>query len=146
MGRKVITTLLILMIFITTGCSEKAPPLPKVVSGKIEIPVVQSSYCWGKLGCADYVGGKYMVKGKVPTILPSGAYIKIYFNYKPLPSQLNITQFLNDKNIEILMKEGFIKAPIKKGVYYYGISAFWKSEDSKYSKGDTSSVFVIEVK
>ncbi|WP_158442600.1 hypothetical protein [Paenibacillus sabinae] len=36
-------------------------------------------------------------------------------------------------------------APHEAGIYYYGVSAFWKTEDGLYSTGDTSSVFKIEV-
>lgn len=146
MEKKIIVIFLIAIICVTAGCSEKAPPLPNVVSGTIEIPVVQSSYSWGKLGCVDYVGGKYMVKGRVPTILPYGADIKIFFNYKPQPSMIHISQYLYDKIIEVPLKNSRIKAPAKKGIYYYGISAFWVTDDGKYSNGNTSSVFAIEVK
>ncbi|WP_310828833.1 hypothetical protein [Paenibacillus pedocola] len=30
------------------------PPLPKVIAGAAEIPVVQDSYCCDYLGCRDY--------------------------------------------------------------------------------------------
>jgi hypothetical protein len=124
----------------------KAPPLPKVVSENTVIPITQSSYCWGKLGCADYVGGKPMLKGKTPTIVTAESNIKISFDYKPAPSQLNVQQFKNDKTVEVPLKDGYFNAPIEKGVYYYGISAYWKTDDGKYSEGDTSSVFAIEIK
>jgi hypothetical protein len=146
MGKEVFAIFLIAVILVIAGCSEKAPPLPTVVSGTIEIPVVQSSYSWHKLGMADYAGGKSMVEGKVPTILTSGAIIDISFEYKPQPTLIRIKEFLNDKAIEVPFKDGFIKVPIKKGIYYYGIEAYWTTKDGKYSNGDTSSVFVIEVK
>jgi hypothetical protein len=144
-GKKVVVILLIAIIFVIVGCSEKAPPLPKVVSGTIKIPVVQSSYSWGNVS-ADYVGGEYMVKGKIPTILPSGTNIKISFDYKPQPSLLRITQFISRKTFEVKFKDGIIKVPINKGVYYYEIEAYWTTDDGKYSNGNTSSLFVIEVK
>jgi hypothetical protein len=127
------------------GCSEKTLPIPIVFSEKTEIPVTQSSYCWGKLGCADYAGGKTMLKGKTPTVVTPEANIKISFDYKPGPTQLNVQQFQDDKIVEVPLKDGYFNAPKEKGIYYYGLSAYWKTDDGKYSKGDTSSVFVIEV-
>ncbi|MBP1993005.1 hypothetical protein [Paenibacillus eucommiae] len=124
---------------------KKSPPIPKVTSGTTEIPVVQSSYCWGKLGCADYAGGKAMVEAKSTTVVSPGSSIRVSFDYKPLPTQLIVQQYQNDEIIEIPLSDGYYVVPKERGVYYYGISAFWQSEDGKYSKGDISSVFVIEV-
>lgn len=144
--KRVLIIFIIAVIFLISGCAAKVPPLPIVVSGTTKIPVVQSSYSWGKLGSADYAGGVDMVKGKTPSIVSSGADIKVYFDYKPRPSKINIQQFQNDRTIEVPFKDGLIKAPIEKGIYYYGISAFWFTDDGKYSKGDTSSAFIIEVR
>ncbi|MDQ1914338.1 hypothetical protein RAC89_28575 [Paenibacillus sp. GD4] len=77
--------------------NKKSPPLPNVTSGEQQITVIQGSYCWDKLGCADHF-------------------------------------------------ENYFNVPEEKGIYYYGVSAFWKSSDGKYSEGDTSSAFVVEVK
>lgn len=125
---------------------KKSPPLPSVTSGQIQIPVIQSSYCWGNLGCADYVGGKTMLKGVTPTAVTPEAEITVSFTYKSAPNGLNIQQFSDDKTIQIPLKNGSFNAPKEKGIYYYGISAFWTTEDGKYSNGDTSSVFVIEIR
>jgi hypothetical protein len=126
--------------------TKEVPPLPKVVSVNTEVPVSQSSYCWGKLGCADYADGKSMLRGKKPTVVAHEASIKISFDYKPGPTELNVQQFLDNNSIQVPLKDGYIIAPKENGVYYYGISAFWKTADGKFSEGDTSSVFVIEVK
>lgn len=126
--------------------NKKALPLPKVISGNTKVPVSQSSYCWGNLGCADYVGGKSMLKGKTPTVVTPEAKMKISFDYKPGPTEINVQQFQDNKTSEVPIKDGYIIAPKENGVYYYGISAFWKTDDGKFSKGDTSSVFIIEVK
>jgi hypothetical protein len=126
--------------------SEKAPPLPKVDSGNTEIPVFQGSYCWGNLGCADYAGVKTILRGKTPSVITPEANIRIAFDYKPEPTELNVQLFQDNKMIVVPLKDGNIIAPKENGIYYYGILAFWKSDDGKFSKGDTSSVFVIEVK
>jgi hypothetical protein len=125
---------------------KKSPPLPNVTSEQTRIPVVQSSYCWGKSGCADYAGGKTMLKGITPAAVTSEADIKVSFAYKPEPNELSIQQFDDDKTTQIPLKKDSFSAPKEKGIYYYGISAFWTTDDGKYLKGDTSSVFVIEVK
>ncbi|WP_409345208.1 hypothetical protein [Paenibacillus sp. MBLB4367] len=125
---------------------KKSPPLPSITSGQTQIPVIQSSYCWGNLGCADYAGGKSMLEGVTPSAVTSEADIKVSFAYKPVPNELYIQQFGDDTTIQIPLKNGSFNAPKEKGIYYYGISAFWRTDDGKYSKGDTSSVFVIEVR
>jgi hypothetical protein len=125
---------------------KEAPPLPNVISENTVIPTTQSSYCWGKIGCADYAGGKTMLEGKTPTIVTPGSNIKISFDYKPSPSQLNVQKFKNDKSVEVPLKDSYFKAPTEKGVCYYGISADWTTDDGKHSGGQTSSVFAIEVK
>ncbi|SEB92424.1 hypothetical protein [Paenibacillus sp. GP183] len=125
---------------------KKSPPLPSVTSGQTQIPVIQSSYCWDYLGCVDYVRGKTMLKGIPPTVVTPEADIKVSFAYKPAPNELKEQQFVDDKTIQIPLNDGFFNAPKEKGIYYYGISAFWKTDDGKFSKGDTSSVFVIEVR
>ena len=88
-----------------------------------------------------------MLKGKIPIVVTPEDTIKISFDYKPVPTELHVPQLQdNTMNSEVPLKEGYITAPKEKGVYYYSISAFWKTEDGKFSNGDTSSVFVIEVK
>lgn len=125
--------------------SEASIPLPRVASGDTEIPVVQSSYCWGTLGCADYVGGQAMVEGTAAVAVSPGSSIHISFDYIPVPAQVNVQQYQDNEIIEISLGDGSFVAPKESGIYYYGISAYWNSEDGKYSIGDTSSVFVIEV-
>lgn len=86
-----------------------------------------------------------MLEGKTPTVVAPESNIKVSFAYKPAPTHLVVEQFQDEKNIEIPLKDGYFQAPKEKGVYYYGLSAYWRTDDGKYSKGDTSSVFVIEV-
>ncbi|WP_155991448.1 hypothetical protein [Paenibacillus sp. FSL R7-277] len=126
--------------------TQESPPLPLVTSGKTQIPVTQGSYCWGKLGCADYVGGQSMVQGVTPTVIAPEGGINVAFTYKPAPGGLTVQQFVDDKEVQIPLKNGSFNAPKEQGVYYYGISAFWTSEDGKFSEGSSSVAFVIEVK
>ncbi|MFC3749803.1 hypothetical protein [Paenibacillus sp. GCM10012306] len=125
---------------------KKSPPLPSVTSGQTQIPVIQRSYCWGNLGCVDYVGGSTMLKGVTPTAITSEGDIKVSFAYKPAPNELDVQQFIDDKTIQIPLNKGSFNAPKEQGTYYYWIRALWKTDDGKSSKGDTSAVFVIEVK
>ncbi|AZN39879.1 hypothetical protein [Paenibacillus albus] len=112
-----------------------------------EIPVTQSTYCWGNRGCADYAWGKMMTRGIEPTSVEAGANIHIRLEDVPVPSELIAQKFLDDNTYEtVTLVDGVFKAPSSAGVYHYGVSAYWKTEDGKYSKGDSSVVFVIEVK
>ncbi|USB31830.1 hypothetical protein [Paenibacillus sp. YPG26] len=125
---------------------EESPPLPRVTSRTSPIKVTQSSYCWGKLGCADYVGGRTLLEGEKPTVVGAGERVYISYDYKPAPKVLNLHQLKdNDTPVPVLLKEGYFSAPLEKGTYYYHVSAVWASGVGDYSSGDTSSVFVIEV-
>ncbi|MDT3426605.1 hypothetical protein J2Z22_002131 [Paenibacillus forsythiae] len=64
---------------------------------------------------------------------------------KQQPNQINLVRFTKEGQSEIVMEGDSFMAPLEQGVYYYGVSAYWKSEDGMYSAGDTSSVFKIEV-
>ncbi|REE70473.1 hypothetical protein A8990_13027 [Paenibacillus taihuensis] len=122
-------------------------PVFVVTTGETVIPVTQSTYCWGNRGCADYAWGKMMTKQIEPTIVEAGSTIHIGLEDVAAPSILNAQQFLDDNGYEIVkLADGAFKAPTARGVYHYGISAYWKTDDGKYSKGDSSVVFVIEVK
>ncbi|NBD26476.1 hypothetical protein [Paenibacillus glycinis] len=118
---------------------KKSPPLPNVTSGQTQIPVIQSTYCWGNLGCADYADVETMLRGVTPTTISPKEDIEISFEYKTAPSSLIIQQYVDGKPTQIPLQGGSFKAPKEKGIYKYGISA-------DFSKGDTSSVFVIEVR
>lgn len=126
--------------------SKQTPPLPKVIAGNTEVPVVQSSYCWGYLGCACYAVGESMFEGKTPTVMAPDTHIKISFDYNPGPTEMYTQQFQGNLTTPVPLEDGYIIAPKESGVYYYGISAVWKTDDGKYSNGDTSSAFAIEVK
>ncbi|EFM11956.1 hypothetical protein PaecuDRAFT_1564 [Paenibacillus curdlanolyticus YK9] len=157
-NKRAVLIALIALLYILAGCSAKATsgskqalddkivPAPTIVAGTSIIPSTQSTYCWGKLGCADYVGGKAMVEGKTPFAVKPESEIHISFEYDPAPSQVSVYQYKDDKTADVPLNEGRFRVPADKGVYYYGVSAYWTTEDGKYSKGDTSSVFVIEVK
>jgi len=126
--------------------TKKSPPLPSVTSGQTQISVIQSSYCWDSLGCADYVGGNTLLKGVTPTVISPEGEIAVSFAYEPAPNQLKIQQFIDDGTLQIPLKNGSFNAPKERGTYYYGISAFWTADDGKFSLGETSAVFVIVVR
>jgi len=137
----------ILAVFLSSlvGCTETTPPIPKVITENTQIPVKQSSYCWGRLGCADYAGGKTMLKETTPTVVPSKSRIEVSYDYNPSPNLLTIQQFQDEGAVDVPFQDGHFIAPTEKGAYYYGLSASWSTKDGKYSQGSTSSVFVIEV-
>ena len=143
--KKIMAVLLLAIIgFLVIGCSGRMdtaqPPLPKVTAGNRTIPVVQGSYCWGKLGCADYASVPNLLKGKSVTTASPDETIQIKFDYNPQPDKLYVDQMENDRPIHISMKDGTFHAPKDKGLYKYAIMAQWTKG------GDTSSVFAIEVK
>lgn len=108
------------------------------------IPVTQSSYCWGRLGCADFFG---VLEGKIPTIVSPETMIKITFS-KPAPNYLSLWQRQDDeKQVEVPLKKGkYFNGPKERGIYYYGLSAHWLTDNRKQSYGSTSLLFIIEVK
>ncbi|MFD1772874.1 hypothetical protein [Paenibacillus rhizophilus] len=110
-----------------------------------EIPSEQRSYCWGKLGCADYIGGMQGMEETPPALIRPGEQISVVFPYQQQPVQMNLVRFTGDGQTQIAMIGNFFTAPLEDGVYYYGVSAFWKTEDGLYSTGDTSCVFKIRV-
>lgn len=122
-----------------------SPPLPRVTFGTTQIQVTQSSYCWGKLGCADYANGRTLAQGKAPTVVAPEAVIKISFDYKPAPDELVLQQLNEDTTVRVPLRDGSFHAPKEKGVFYYAVTAVWSTGDGNYSKGDTSAVFAIEV-
>lgn len=87
-----------------------------------------------------------MVQGVTPTVIEPEGGIHVAFTYKPAPGGLTVQQFADDKEVQIPLQNGSFNAPKEQGVYYYGISAFWTTEDGKFSEGSSSVVFVIEVK
>ncbi|MBM7565909.1 hypothetical protein [Paenibacillus sacheonensis] len=122
-------------------------PQPLVVANGKRLATLQSTYCWGNLGCADYIGGYGTARKYAPsTIVKAGAVIDVSFAYKPAPAQVEVTQYRNDReSASIQLTNGHYLAPQKPGLYYYGISAYWKSADGKYADGDTSVIYAIQV-
>lgn len=127
--------------------SQDSLPEFVVTAGETVVPVTQSTYCWGNRGCADYAWGKMMTRGIEPTVVEAGSTIHIGLKDVSAPSSMNVQRFLDANSYEtVKLVDGAFQAPSTRGVYHYGISAYWKTSDGKYSKGDSSVVFVIEVK
>lgn len=138
-----------------TTIQQKLPPmssdhLPELslssASGKIQ--TVQSTYCWGRLGCADYIGGRQMMEGHDPSPVSAGEDIEVRYLIDPAPSEMYVYP-IGEKHDEIQplpLEKGVFKAPKEPGIYYYTVSAWWKTEDGKYSKGDTSAAFAVQVR
>ncbi|WP_336783388.1 hypothetical protein [Paenibacillus illinoisensis] len=59
--------------------TKKSPPHPSVTSGQTQISVIQSSYCWDDLGCADYAGGNTLLKGVTPAVISPEGVIAVSF-------------------------------------------------------------------
>ena len=115
----------LMLVPILAGCSENSAPIPETLSETtLPIPNVmakttpiattQSSYCWGKLGCADYIGGKAMLLGKTPTVVAPDSRIKVSFDYNPSPSSLVVRQLQDNQSVEVPLKQGYFTALMKK--------------------------------
>ncbi|WP_218619253.1 hypothetical protein [Paenibacillus sp. P46E] len=122
------------------------PPLPIVSTPITSVHVVQSSYCWEMLGCADYVGGRAMLNGEPPTVIDPGDQITIKPNYEPLPAKVYVSE-IREKNVylPVALSDGVFEAPKVKGLYYYLYEAAWLTEDGKYTLNQTSAVFAVEI-
>ncbi|WP_046225415.1 hypothetical protein [Paenibacillus dauci] len=130
----------------------RTPPAPTIMAGDTVIPWVQSSYCWSR-GCTDYIGGKQMMDGKVPAVVPAGARIQANYNYEPAPAILVLNQLDNQKNqsnyndlVSVPLQDGKFTAPTAPGTYYYLLEAHWREKNTQHSDGDTSAVFAIEIR
>lgn len=132
----------------------KELPVPQVIAENKELLILQSSYCWGKLGCADYS----FVKSRIPqdsrTIIKAKSEISVSYQYNTPPTLISVVLYENDKDdiytvnmkvTEIQLDKGIFHAPAKSGEYYYIIKANWSSGQGAQPSGDTSSVLVIEI-
>lgn len=112
----------------------------------MEIPAVQSGYCWDYLGCLDTAIGKQLYHGQTLTVVQPGDRIDIVLNYEPQPSSVVVTAVEEDNPyIPVPLTEGGFTAPEEKGVYYYMYFANWTTEDGIYTLNQTSAVFAVEV-
>ncbi|MDQ0111130.1 hypothetical protein [Paenibacillus harenae] len=132
-----------MVLSVLAGCSVGKPPLPVVKAGKTQIKAYQSSYCWGNT-CADYADPESMLKDEPAIEVSSGADISIAFKNRSKPSTMTVKQFKDGQPTDVPFAKGKITAPTEKGVYYYGVSAWWRK--GKLSKGSTSAAFAIEIK
>lgn len=126
--------------------SNELPSL-MVHTGETDIPVAQSSYCWGDLGCSDYTSDPKMLDDQtLPTITP-GANIELVFPYDPAPSQIQVTSLGTSTSVDsvIALRDWTFDAPLKRGTYFYTFQAYWTSEDGMYTQGDTSFVFGFRI-
>ncbi|WP_411342765.1 hypothetical protein ACE3MZ_13950 [Paenibacillus sp. WLX1005] len=123
--------------------------LPSLVvhAGEMDIPVAQSSYCWGDLGCRDYTSDPKMLDDQTLPTLSSGAAIALVFPYDPAPNQIQVTSLGTSASVDsvIALRDWTFDAPLKRGTYFYTFQAYWTSEDGMYTQGDTSFVFGFQI-
>src|SRR5690554_5426094 len=83
MKKTIIVIVLISLVLI--GCSSR-PPMPKLSSGNIDIPVVMGSYSWKKLTknvISDAEGPTDLMKDATPISIKPNAEVLITFSNKP---------------------------------------------------------------
>ncbi|HIW32369.1 MAG TPA: hypothetical protein IAA29_06260 [Candidatus Paenibacillus intestinavium] len=138
----------------THQLTAKELPVPQVIAENKELPILQSSYCWGKLGCADYGFMKSKIAQDSRTILNAATEISVLYQYNTPPTLISVVLYENDKDdiyttdtkvTEIQLNNGIFHAPAESGEYYYIIRASWSSGQGSQASGDTSSILVIEV-
>ncbi|MED4402237.1 hypothetical protein ABET41_12530 [Metabacillus fastidiosus] len=120
------------------------PPSPVITVGDIIIPTEQGTYCWSGFMnaiCVDMISPPGIVKNSdlKPVIVSPEAKLNISFKDKPKANTLTVTRWINDEEmVEANLKGNTLIVPKEKGVYIYDVHARWE-------KGDSTSVFVIEV-
>lgn len=125
----------------------KSPPLPQVSTSSQDIPAYQSSYCWDRLGCADYIGGKAQLRGNAPTVVEPEARMKITWDYEPHPTRMYVgIEDSEGNHAATTLENDSFQAPKEAGEYYYTISADWLTEDKQFVTNQTSVIIGIKVK
>ncbi|SEK84869.1 hypothetical protein [Paenibacillus sp. OK003] len=122
----------------------KKLPKPTIQSESgISIPAIQGSYCWGGT-CADYVGGKDLLKGHTPESVQVGEKVSIDMGIDIPPDELDLFEYVEEKIKPLALTKGSFHLPQEPGTHYYGASVRWtSSQDSQISYGSTSFAFVI---
>jgi hypothetical protein len=148
--KKFLITLLVLIALgiggdFVTGLFSAKPPLPIITVGEKKVEVAQGSYCWNGLlnsVCADTSSPPELIKNQElkPVVVPPDSQLKIEFKDEPKENTLVVNRWLtNEKTENVPINDNVILLPKEKGVYVYDVSARWE-------KGDSSYVFVIEVR
>lgn len=121
-------------------------PTPTIQSESgISIPAIQGSYCWSGT-CADYVGGKGLLKGHTPVSVLVGEKVSIDMGIDIPPDELDLFEYVEEKIKPLTLTKGSFHLPQEPGTHYYGASVRWtSSQDSQISYGSTSFAFVIRV-
>lgn len=121
------------------------PPSPTITVGDINIPTAQGTYCWSGFmnsKCVDMISPLGIVAHndlKAVVVSPE-AKLNIVFKNKPKKGTLGANIWISDEKTETAnLKGNILTVPSEKGVYVYDVHAGWE-------KGDSSSVFVIEVR
>ncbi|QLG42497.1 hypothetical protein HW560_33175 [Paenibacillus sp. E222] len=124
----------------------KKLPTPTIQSESgTSIPAVQGSYCWSGT-CADYVGGKDLLKGHTPMSALVGEKVSIDMGIDIPPDELDLFEYVDEKIKPLALTKESFHLPQEPGTHYYGASVRWtSSQDSQISYGSTSFAFVVRV-
>jgi hypothetical protein len=133
---------LMILLTVLSGCTNSSnPPTPSIEAGKLVVPAVLSTHCWGNR-CADYPTPPQHLKaaGYRPAVVPGGATLDITFTTPPKDGIMIINQWVGDK-AETLSNStnNLIVVPAEPGVYTYAVAADWKG-------GSASYAFQVEVR
>lgn len=128
--KKTIIVLTMISLFLI-GCGSR-PPIPKLTSGKTEIPVVMGTYSWrsfNKHVIADAPGATDLMIDKNPTSIQPNAEIRVSFSNKP--DKMIWAKWVGNEIVdEVELKSNKFILPTEKGEYIYSINASWGKNNS----------------
>ncbi|WP_234998558.1 hypothetical protein [Salirhabdus sp. Marseille-P4669] len=152
-----ITVVLLILGMMLFGCSYNdaelsgsKPPNAMIEINEDTYETTLGTYCWGAGDqgvCVDTAGPKELVKDKETIKVNAGDMITIVMDYEPKPTETELIQIDEEKEVKVDVLDNRFQAPNEKGVYYYSYGVWWlDDEDPNVSNGDAFYAFVIEVK
>ncbi|MCZ8518534.1 MULTISPECIES: hypothetical protein [Paenibacillus] len=128
---------LALMVSRGTAFFYSQPPLPDVMAGEQEIPVIRGSYCWSALRgteCVDIDSPTERMSdnGYVTMTAPARAKVRIRFWNRPSSTVLSVSPGkYGPGRAEVPGYEDFTFAlPDAAGIYLYDLHAVWGEGNS----------------
>jgi hypothetical protein len=132
-------------VYFISGLIDSKPPEPTITVNGKHVPSAQGTYCWagflnGK--CVDMISPPDIIAhhDMKPVVVSPEAEIKINFKKEPEKDSIGVNSWKSNSETEAAeLKGNILLAPKETGIYVYDVFARWE-------KGDSSAVFVIEVK
>ena len=107
--------------------------------GEEEHRGAQGSYCWGEI-CVDYAMPSMRTDIDERLSIPWGATISFKVLDNVSYENFHVTIFSKEKIVQDGAAKKEMKIQVPAGTYYLNVKATWEG------KGDTSNVFLVDVK